>query len=354
MKTKYRLLTIMLGAMIALPVFSQRLSFETTTLNVGTTLWHKPITGVFRFTNKEREPLVVRDVDAGCGCINVKWTKGEILRGNSGEIVVTYDAKMLGTIDRVINVFTNASQNPTRIRLKGRVSMGEETDVRELYPYTIGNILLSTDNVEFPDVRKGDSTMVSFEIYNAGEEVYTPQLMHLPSYVSAEYTPEMLGRGRRGVVTLTLHGDKMHNIGVNQTNIYLARFPGDKVGDDNVLALTSVLLPPVPQSSLLSSPAFSLSANIIDMGKLGTKKKKTGKVKITNNGRGPLKIETLEVYNQALQVSLPKRTLMPGESTTMKVTLHAKYLGMSKAQPRVLLITNDPNRQKETVTVRYE
>ncbi len=351
---KYKVIAALTGVIMGTSALAQKISFETETVNVGTTLWRKPVTAFYRFTNKDREPLVVRDVDPGCGCIDVKWTEGNVMKGNSGEIAVTYDAEMLGTIDRIINVYTNAEESPVSIRLKGKVSTVEDVDLKELYPYSIGNVMLSTDNIEFPDIRKGDSTTVSFEIFNGGEEVYTPQLMHLPAYVSAEYIPEMLGRGRRGTVMLTLHADRMNTMGVNQTNIYMARFPGDKVGDDNVLTLTSVLLPPVPHSTLLSSPAFSLSSNIIDMGKLGTKKKKSGKVKITNNGRGPLKIETLEVYNQALQVSLPKRTLMPGESITMKVTLHAKYLGISKAQPRVLLITNDPNRQKETVTVRYE
>jgi archaellum component FlaF (FlaF/FlaG flagellin family) len=89
------------------------------------------------------------------------------------------------------------------------------------------------------------------------------------------------------------------------------------------------------------------------MGKLGRKSKISGKVTITNKGKGVLRLESIEVYNQALKVSLPKRSLVPGESMKMKVTLQAKYLGMSNAQPRVLIITNDADHQKETITVKF-
>ncbi len=351
---KYRLLTIMSGLLMCVPAMAQKIDFDSETVNVGTALWRKPVTGVFRFTNTEREPLVIKTVDAGCGCMEIKWTASAIGKGEKGEIAVTYDSQLLGTIDRMIDVYTNGSDKPARVRFIGVVATGEDADLSSLYPYSIGNVLLSTDNVEFPDVHKGDSVTYEFEIFNRGTEVYTPQLMHLPQYVTAEYEPMLLGRGRRGTVRLTAYGDRMNSIGVNQTNIYLARFPGDKVCSENAITLTSVLLPQVLVSNPLTAPSFKMSSDVIDLGKLGNRKKKSGTVTLTNNGRSPLKIESIEVYNRALQVSLPTRTILPGEAVKMKVTLHKDFLSMSKAPTRVLVITNDPKRQKETITVKYE
>jgi hypothetical protein len=179
--------------------------------------------------------------------------------------------------------------------------------------------------------------------------------MHLPSYITAEYTPTMLGRGRRGVVSLKLDTDKMTNIGVNQTNIYLARYSGDKVSDENDISVTSVLLPEsLGSTDNLLKPNLRLSSNAINMGKLGRKSKLTGKVILKNEGAGVLNIEHISVYNQALTVSMPTRLLQPGESMKMKVTLQAKYLGLYNTQPRVLIITNDPDKQKETIVVKFE
>lgn len=336
-------------------LLAQKISFEKPTLNFGVTLWNRPVTVVFTFTNKERELLVVENVDAGCGCLDVKWPVEGVNKGERGDISITYDARLLGHVDRIINVYTNADDKPVRIRLKGVVLQSLNEKVNDLYPYQIGDIMLSSNDIEFPDVHKGDSAMVSLEILNNSDEVYTPQLMHLPSYIAAEYSPAMLGRGRRGVIYLKLNTDKISNIGINQTNIYLARYSGDIVGDDNDISVTSVLLPELVSSSEnMLTPRLRVSSNIIDMGKLGNKSKLTGKVVLKNEGTGPLNIEYISVYNQALTVSLPSRILLPGESMKMKVTLRTKYLGLYNAQPRVLIITNDPDCQKETITVKFE
>lgn len=332
--------------------YAQKISFENTTVTTNSTLWRKPVAAVFKFTNKERVPLVVTDVDAGCGCLQPTWTKGEIGKGGEGQISVTYDAMLLGRFDRIIEVYTNASEKPVRLRMKGLVTTGDRKTVADIYPFRIGDVCLSTNNVEFPDASAGDSVSVSIDILNDGQEVYTPQLMHLPPYITANFRPAMLARGRRGTIDLTLHGDKLVNMGLNQTSIYLARFSGDKVGTDNEIAVSAILLPDIPETR--ESPTFAISATEVNMGKLGKKSKLTGKVKITNMGKGVLKLSAIQVFNQALSVSLPRRELISGESIVMKIALHSKYLNLSKNQPRVLIITNDPNHPKETVNVKYE
>ena len=144
-------------------------------------------------------------------------------------------------------------------------------------------------------------------------------------------------------------------MGLTQTTIYLARYSGDKVGDDNDIAVSAILLPDFPEEIAgIARPEFNISSTELDFGKLGKKKKVSGRVEITNKGRGTLQLQAIQVFNHALSVSLPKKVLAPGESIKMKVTLMAKYLGQSKSQPRVLLITNDPKHPKEIVTVKFQ
>ena len=227
------MLLVLFMFVISQILLAQKISFEKSVINVGGTLWRRPITAVFTFTNKNHGVLVVEDVDSGCGCLDVKWTRNVLNKGEQGFISITYDAQLLGHFDKVVNVYTNVDHKPQRIRMKGVVLQSVNEEAKNIFPYQIGDIMLSSNDIEFPDVHKGDSATVSFEILNNSDEVYTPQLMHLPSYITAEYTPTMLGRGRRGVVSLKLDTDKMTNIGVNQTNIYLARYSGDKVSDEN-------------------------------------------------------------------------------------------------------------------------
>lgn len=354
MTTRKYIIMSLLG-LATMSVQAQRMAFEKTTVSAGSTLWKRPVTAVFKFTNKDRNPLFVREVDAGCGCLTPKWTATAVQKGESGEILVTYDAQLLGSFDRYIDVYTNASEKPVRIRMKAFVGQGEKKTVEDLYPYNIDDILLNTNNVEFPEVNAGDSARAEIEILNNGQEVYTPQLMHLPAYITATYQPEMIARGRRGKMELTLHSDKLPDLGLNQTSIYLARYSGDKVGANNEIAVSAVLLPDLHfAEEFAKKPRFEISTTELNIGTLGKKKRLTGQVRLSNRGDGVLKLSKIQAFNQAITVALGKTELQPGEEVTMKVTVDARFLGVSKAQPRVLIITNDPKHPKEVVNVNFE
>lgn len=333
---------------------AQKISFDKETIT-SNTMWKHPVTAVFKFKNKGNAPLIIKDVDAGCGCLTPKWTQGPIEKGESGEIAITYDAMLLGHYDRIIEVKTNISNDPVDIRMKGRVTAGNRQTLEDIYPYSIDDIHLSTSSVEFAEVSKSDSTKASIEIYNGTQEVYTPTLMHLPPYITAKCEPEMIARGRKGKIELTLHGDKLNDYGLNQTNIYLARFAGDKVGTNNDINVSAILLPDLStENNIGTKPQFEISTTELYLGKLGKKKKLTGTIKLRNTESGTLRIDRLQAFNQAIMVNLPKSEIAPGESVKMDITVQAKYLEMSKAQPRVLIITNDPKHAKEVVTVVFE
>jgi hypothetical protein len=89
------------------------------------------------------------------------------------------------------------------------------------------------------------------------------------------------------------------------------------------------------------------------VGDISKKKKVSGVLTISNNGKGTLKLSAIEVFNQAISVQLPKRELLPGEKIKMKIKLDVASLAEHKAAPKVLIITNDPNHTKETVSVVY-
>lgn len=355
MNMKKYIICFAAAALMSLGINAQKIHFEKTTVNVGSTIWKKPVTATFKFSNKDKAPLFVREVDPGCGCLTPKWTTTALQKGDDGEIKITYDAQILGSFDKIIDVYTNADPKPIRIRMKGRVGNGEKKTIEDLYPYSIDDILLSTNNVEFLEVNSGDSAKAEIEIYNNSQEVFTPNLMHLPSYITATYNPEMIARGRRGKIELTLHSDKLTDLGLNQTSIYLARYSGDKVGSNNEIAVSAVLLPDLHYAETFSKqPGFSISTTDLDMGKLGKKKKIVGQIKISNKGTGVLKLNKIQAFNQAITVALPKTELQPGETSIMKITVDARFLGLSKASPRVLIITNDPKHPKEVVNVHFE
>jgi flagella basal body P-ring formation protein FlgA len=104
----------------------------------------------------------------------------------------------------------------------------------------------------------------------------------------------------------------------------------------------------------LNRPTIQLSTHDVNLGKLGKKSKLKGRVSISNIGRGILHISAVQVFNNAIQVGIPKRDIVPGETINMDIVLLSKYLKTAKSLPRVLLITNDAEHVKETINVIYE
>jgi hypothetical protein len=198
---------------------------------------------------------------------------------------------------------------------------------------------------------------MTIQVANTTGDVYTPVLMHLPPYLEAVAVPERIGRKATGKIKATLDTDKLPKFGLTTATVYLARFPGDKVSDENAIPVSAVLLPDfsnMTQQQRLNPPAVELSATELSLPPLEEKAKKKLTVIVKNVGKSDLEITDLQVFNPALGVQLKKRVLKPGMQTKMKITAYGKYLKKVKGTPRVLMITNDPNCPKVIIRVNVE
>ena len=129
---------------------------------------------------------------------------------------------------------------------------------------------------------------------------------------------------------------------------------GDKVSEENEIVVSAVLLPDfsnLTADQIGQAPELTLSEEELDFGSMGDKRKLTRKLVITNTGKSTLNIRQVQVFNRSLSVSLGNRSLAPGKSTKLKVTVNAKYMKKAKARPRVLLISDDPKHPKTIVNV---
>lgn len=322
--------------------------------NMGELMFKMPGKAEFQIENTGTSDLLITDINPSCGCTMVEWTQTPIAPGETGKIEVVYDAQMLGVFQKDMEVYTNASDKPFYLHIQGRV-VSKLANYEGLFPIDLGNVRLNTNNIEFDNVNKGDRPVAEIAVVNTSRESYVPQLMHLPPYLEAHYLPEKLSGGRIGKIQLTLDSKRLHQLGLNQTNIYLARKTGDQIGEENEIVVSAVLLPDfskLTKAEMDRAPQMVLSADSLDLGEIGWRKKKTGVITIENKGKSTLEIRTIQVFNQAVNVSLGDRKIEPGEKTKLKITVLDKYLVKAKNKPRVLLITNDPARPKVTVPVR--
>jgi len=76
----------------------------------------------FKFKNTGKEPLILADVKASCGCTIPSWSKEPVLPGRTGTIKVNY-TKMgnPGVISKQITVTSNAKNSTVVLSIKGTV-----------------------------------------------------------------------------------------------------------------------------------------------------------------------------------------------------------------------------------------
>lgn len=76
----------------------------------------------FEFTNSGDQPLIITDYKVECTCTSADFPKSPVLPKQKGSVTVTFDTKTVyDRQDRVVEIISNAKNNPEKIRFKGVV-----------------------------------------------------------------------------------------------------------------------------------------------------------------------------------------------------------------------------------------
>lgn len=101
--------------------------FENTIHDFGTIEYKGDGTCEFVFKNTGKEPLLLTNVKASCGCTTPTWPKSPINKGKKGTIVVKYNTKIIGAFTKTIRVYSNAKTSPVTLRITGTVEKPDTT-----------------------------------------------------------------------------------------------------------------------------------------------------------------------------------------------------------------------------------
>ena len=339
---------IILTALVA--AFAFDISAKHEVIDCGSVLYEQPVTAKFELRNKGNE-LIIDTVRTSCGCAIASYPRGSIMKGDNFTVEVTYDARQLGHFEKEVAVYSNASDKPFYLKMKG-VVVDKLIDFTGKYDYTIGN-----NNIEFDDVNVGDMPIQKIHIINSGSESVSPVVMHLPDYLTASVSPTTIAPGHTGVATITLNSLKLRDYGLTQSSVYLGMYPGDKVSADKEISVSAVLLPGfrnMSETQKHNAPVIKLSSETLDLGTFGDKDDKSGTIIIENNGKSRLDIRSMQMFTTGLKVKLNKSKLRPGESAKLKITAYKKQLKSARSKPRVLMITNDPAKPKVVIHVKVK
>ena len=331
-----------------------RFSADTSLQNMGQIEWKHPTTARFVVSNTGDAPLVLTEVMPDCSCTVATWTDEPIAPGEQGEIRVEYDAETLGHFQKSVAVYTNAEPHVVRLGFSGEV-VRQRNDYSTTHPYVIGDIRLDKRAIDFADSRMGESPIARIDVANGSDHAWEPVLMHLPAYVEMEARPEVLPKGGSGVITLTLHTDKLGETGLTQTSVYLSRHAGDVVGADNEIPLSAVVLPDfstLTAAQRAAAPHISLSTTEANFQAANGTEQKHVDITISNTGRSTLHIDKVQTSTLAVAFKLKKTSLAPGETTRLRISRNKQATSHGDSPTRLLMISNDPEQPKVEIFIK--
>jgi hypothetical protein len=97
------------------------IEFEELVHDYGTVAWKGDGECEFVFKNSGKEPLVLTNVRASCGCTTPSWTKEPVKKNKKGSVKVKYNTAIVGNFTKSITVYSNADNSPVRLTIKGKV-----------------------------------------------------------------------------------------------------------------------------------------------------------------------------------------------------------------------------------------
>lgn len=95
------------------------------TFDFGTVKEGPDVEHIFKFKNTGKEPLIIANASASCGCTVPEWPKEPIMPGKTGQMKVTFHTSgKSGPITKTVYIQSNAASDKDRyeIYIKGTVS----------------------------------------------------------------------------------------------------------------------------------------------------------------------------------------------------------------------------------------
>ncbi len=308
----------------------------------------------FVFTNISSKPVVVLDVVSGCGCTTPSYSRKPVMRGEKGEIVVSFDPmNRPGHFSKGISVQISGSTEPVTLLVEGVVTPRVKS-TKELYPFDMGDGVRFDSNFRaFAYVGRGERVEESIGWINtSGRDVRLSFEELERSGMLRIEAPRMLKAGEKGAIVIAYEVP-------SDSDRYgtLSDVLGVDIDGRRARTMLSVHAIAVDRHDTaaddMSSPKGELSKKFIKFGDV--KHGRTvadASVELANIGDNELVIRAVEWQSKALKCSLKAGDrVAAGGKTVVKFTLDTSEVDYGVWVDRVRIITDDPSRPMQTLRV---
>lgn len=338
---------LLLGASAQLAVaqgdIPKRLIWEVNKVDLGAVLEEEGAQiAEFKFTHTQDSLFFIKNVWTDCGCTTVDYTKNTLQVGESGVLKVAYDPSTgAGFFSRRILVQGNLAGTLDTLYLEGTaIPLPSKPEIA--YQHIQKDLGFRLAKVNMGQVFDNVPKIKHVEVYNFSQAPLVKDSLAYagPSYIHVKQKSEVIFPQERGILEFSYDGNKKDDLGFFEDNIQLywqdsllIRIP--------VLAEVFEFFPPFPKEDLNKLPQLVLGLSELDLNKISSKTIQVKEVTLHNRGKSNLEIRKIQGNCECLLLEIPKTTITPGESITLKVTFDPKgRLGID--QRNIYIFSNDP------------
>jgi len=312
-----------------------------------------PVTVKFEFTNTGSQPLLIKQVQASCGCTSPSWSREPVLPGKKGFVSATYNPKSRpGPFSKTITVTSNAANPSMLLTIKGDVEAKPQT-LEDVYRYNMGDkIRLKTNHMSFARVVKDQQGSAEVDIVNVSDKPVQIGFNRMPAHLKIVADPEILQPGQKGVITGTYDSRLKNDWGfvIDRIDVML---DGENNASNRLTVSATIeedfnSLSPEEKAN---APSISFDSNTFNFADIKQGEKVEHIFTISNMGKSDLYIRKVQASCGCTAVNPEDETIPAGESTTMKVVFDSRGK-VGKQNKTITIISNDPKHPRTILWVK--
>ncbi len=353
MMKKHFLLFIFI--LLGIQAYAQsKIKFETTTHDFGEVREEGgEVSYEFVFTNIGTEPLMLKDVQASCGCTTPEWSKDAIAPGDKGVVKAAFNPRNRpGVFSKSISVAANDPEGMHTLYIKGMVlpkPKSPETD----FPAQIGSLRTRYRSFNMGKLTTKEPVTKSFAAYNQGNQVLRfEEEVAAPEHITVRFDPAELLPQQKGKINITYDPVAKNDLGfvTDRIRVYTNE-AGDSTKEFSIMATIEEYFPPMTQEALNQAPRIAFDHTLYEFRTVDQGELVSTVFTFTNTGKSPLNIRKVKA-NCGCTVAKPqKTTLEPGESSSLMVTFDTEGR-RGRQYKSVAVFTNDPTKPTHQLTIK--
>jgi len=299
----------------------------------------------FTFTNTGGDPLILKNVQASCGCTTPNWSKEPVLPGAKGFINVTYNPKgRPGRFEKVITVTSNGDPETQQLKIMGTVVPKQPT-IEESYPILMDGLRMKTSQIAFNNISNDKKSIQNAEVYNSTDQPIKVAFTAVPKHISLKLVPDLIPPKGKGNVEITYDAAAKNDWGFVVD--YVSVVVNDKNNSNNRISVVANIQEDFSQLSeeqKKNAPKIEFDNLNFEFGVIKPGEKADHEYLFKNTGKSDLIIRKVTPSCGCTVATLKNSVIKPGESSGISASFNST--GKSGNQSKTItVITNDPTNQ---------